>query len=164
MDPLTEQTFSLSRLVRLFSISFRLKSAYGGFEREGPEAGCEVELIGRHGGSRKHIIVDKCPRCLELVVLLLEIQDCILSGGGSGRHFRAQCRKLIRYASTPGDQHEAVVDVRITRLPTLQPVPANWLVTLSEEIRAELEDLGCREVSFMPLPASSLNDQVLVRR
>jgi hypothetical protein len=164
MDPLVQKTFSLSDLVHLFSISFRLKPAYGGFDGGGPEAGCEVELIGQHHGRRKHM-GDKCPRCLELLLLLLEIEDFILSGGASVWDFHAQCQKVIRYASTPGDQqHEVVVDVKIIRSPTLQPVPDDWRVKLSEEIRAELQDLGCREVTFMPLPTNSLADQVWVRR
>lgn len=159
MDPLVQRIFSLRDCARLFSISFRLKPVHDGSERGMPEAGCEVELIAQHHGGRKRTD-NGCPRCLELLVLLLEIQDSMLSAGASDWDFRAQFQKVIRYAST-GDQHEVVVDVRIIRSPSLQPISADSLTKLSEAIRTELQDLGCREVTYPHFPANSLSDKVI---
>ena len=156
----------LSDLIRRFSISFRLRPAYGNVAGDGPEIGCEVELVGQHYAMGKHVS-GGCPHCLEVLLVLLELHDRTLSVqqrpysvGGIG----AQCEKLIHYASTAGDWPEVVLDVKIIRRSTLQQVSENWVMKLTDEIRTELLDLGCREIPFAYMPAESVAGLLLAQR
>ena len=153
----------LSDLIRRFSISFRLRPAYGSAAGDGPEIGCEVELIGQHYAMGKHVGAG-CPHCLEVLLVLLELHDRTLSGEQSpyaAGGISAQCEKLIHYASTAGDWPEVVLDVRIARRPTHQQVSENWVMKLTDEIRTELLDLGCHEIPFVYMPADSVDDRGL---
>jgi hypothetical protein len=155
---------ALSDLVRRFSLSFRLRPAYGSVAGEGPEIGCEVELIGQHYAMEKHRS-GGCPHCLEVLLALLELHDRTLSGDQHPRAFgdiSAQCEKLIHYVSTGGDWPEVVLDVKIIWRPTDQQLTENWVMKLTEEIRTELLDLGCHEVFFVYLQAESVDDRGLL--
>ena len=151
----------LSDLIRRFSISFRLRPAYGSVGGDGPEIGCEVELVGQHYAMGKHV-GGGCPHCLEVLLVLLELHDRTLSGEQppyAVRGVSAQCERLIRYVSAAGDWPEVVLDVKIIRRPTHQQVSENWVVKLTDEIRTELLDLGCHEAPFVYLPAESVDDR-----
>ncbi len=154
----------LSDLIHRFSISFRLRPAYGRVAGEGPEIGCEVELIGQHYAIGKHRS-GGCPHCLEVLLVLLELHDRTLSGeqrpypvGG----ISAQCEKLIHYASTAGDWPEVVLDVKIIRRQTHSQPSENWVMKLTDEIRMELLDLGCHEVPCVYLSAEPADDRELL--
>lgn len=134
-------------LIRRFSVSFRLRSAHGRAVEE-REIGCEVELIGQHYAVGRHV-GGGCPHCLEVLLVLLELYDRILSRQQPpypAEEIAAPCEKLIHYASTTRDWPEVVLDVKIIRHPALQPVSENWVTKLADEIRTELLDIGCREI------------------
>jgi hypothetical protein len=152
------ENFPLSDLVRTFSVSFRLRPSYGNVDAEGQEIGCEVELIGQHNFTGKHVS-GGCPHCLKVLGALLELSDLIPSGQkGPYRvgQIGARCEKLIRYASMAGDWPEVLLAVKIIRPPTFQQVPENCVSKLSDEIRTELRHVGCREIPFVSLPAESV--------
>jgi hypothetical protein len=104
----------LSDLIRMFSISFRLRPTYGGVTGEGPETACEVELVGHHYLVGRHVNRG-CPHCIEVLLVLLELHDRTLSKQQSAEYLGPQCEKLIHYASTAGDWPEVVLDVKIIR-------------------------------------------------
>ena len=152
---------ALSDLILRFAISFRLRPAYGSVAGEGPEIGCEVELIGQHHTMGKHRS-GGCPHCLEVLLVLLELHDHALFGEQhpyTVGDISAQCEKLIHYVSTGGVWPEVVLDVKIIRRPTHQQVSENWVRKLADEIRTELLELGCHEVPFVYMPAESVDDR-----
>jgi hypothetical protein len=154
---------ALSDLIRRFSISFRLRPAYGSVAGEGPEIGCEVELIGRHYAMGKHRS-GGCAHCLEVLLALLELHDRTLSGERhpyAGGSISDQCEKLIHYASTGGDWPEVVLDVKIIRRPNLQQVSEEWVISLNNAIRKELLDLGCCEIPSVYMPAELVSSRGL---
>jgi hypothetical protein len=151
----------LNDLVRTFSICFRLRPYYGNVDAEAPEIGCEVELIGLHNSTGKHV-AGGCPHCLKVLLVLLELNDVFLSGQKGPYpvgHIGAQCEKLIRYASTREDWPEVLLDVKIIRSQTLQQVPENWGAKVTDKIRTELRDVGCCEVPFVSMPTESVADR-----
>lgn len=153
----------LSELIPKFSVSFRLRPAYGSVYGTGEEIGCEVELIGQHYFMGNHV-GPGCPHCVEVLLVLLELHDRMLSGQHKAyavEDISAQCEKFISYASTAGDWPEVVLDVKIIRRPTLHQVSENWLLKLTDEIRAELLDLGCREIPSVYMPAGPLTSSRL---
>lgn len=150
----------LGDLIRRFSVSFRLRPAYESVAGDGPEIGCEVELIGQHYAMGKHMS-GGCPHCLEVLLVLLELNDRTLSGQESFGDIGAQCEKLIRYASTAGDWPEVVLDAKMIRRPTLGQVSEKWARKLTDEIRKELLGLGCREVPFVYIPTEAAADREL---
>lgn len=147
----------LSDLVRIFSICFRLRPTHGGLSREAPETACEVELIGRHYLQGRHANAG-CPRCIEVLLVLLELHDGALSKRQSAEYFGPQCEKVIRYASTAADWPEVVLDMKIVRKLTHPRVSDTWAVKLADEIRTELLDLGCREMPLVFAPVESATD------
>lgn len=152
---------ALSDQIRRFSISFRLRPAYGNVAGDAPEIGCEVELIGQHYAMGKHRS-GGCPRCMEVLLALLELHDRTLSGEQHPRtvgDIRAHCEKLIHYVSTGGDWPDVVLDVKIIRRPTDEQPTENWVMKLTDEIRTELLDLGCHEVPFFYMQAGSMGDR-----
>lgn len=144
----------LSELIRMFSIFFRLRPAHGGLSREAPETACEVELVGRHYLVGRHAN-GGCPRCIEVLLVLLELHDRTLSKQQTAEYLGPQCEKVIRYASTAADWPEVVLGVKIIRRLTPPRVSDNWAVKLTDEIRTELLDLGCREVPFVFTPVEA---------
>ena len=157
---LQKSAYKSSRLgerIRMFSISFRLRPAHGGLSGEGPETACEVELVGRHYLVGRHAD-GGCPRCIEVLLVLLELHDRTLSKQQSAEYLGPPCEKVIRYASAAADWPEVVLDVKIIRRPTPPRVSDSWAVKLTDEIRAELLDLGCHEVPFAFTPMESATD------
>lgn len=164
MQKTARKRFPINDLISRFSISFRLRPAYRSVAGEGPEIGCEVELIGQHYAMGKHTS-GGCPHCIEVLLVLLELHDRTLSGEqhpSAVGDISAQCEKLIRYASTAGDWPEVVLDVKIIRRSTDQQLTENWVMKLTDEIRTELLDLGCHEVPFVYMPAESVDDRRLL--
>ena len=144
----------LSNLIRRFSVSFRLRPVCAGVAGE-PDIGCEVELIGQHYSMGKHVGAG-CPRCLEVLLVLLELYDRTLSGPDgpySVERSGAPCEKLIHYASAAGDWPEVALDVKIKRRTNFQQVPEDWVIKLTDHIRTELVELGCREMPSVYIPA-----------
>ena len=154
MQKSVDKRSRLSEQIRMFSIFFRLRSAHGGLSREVPETTCEVELVGRHDLVGRHAN-GGCPRCIEVLLVLLELHDRTLSKQQTAEYLGPQYEKVIRYASTAADWPEVVLDVKIVRRPTPPRVYDSWAVKLTDEIRTELLDLGCREVPFVCTPAES---------
>ena len=144
----------LSDLIRIFSISFRLRPTHCGLRGKGAETVCEAELIGRHYLLGRNVHAG-CPRCIEVLLVLLELQDRALSKQQSAQYLGPQCEKVIRYASTAADWPEVVLDMKIIRKPTHPRISDTWAVKLADEIRTELLDLGCREVPFIFTPVES---------
>lgn len=138
----------LRNLIRTFSISFRLWPASGSVANTNREATCEIELKGQHYSTGGHVN-GGCPRCIEVLLVLLELHDRILSERRSSAYRRPQCEKLIRYVSTAGDWPEVALDVKIIRRLALGCDSDNWAARLTDEVRGELLDLGCREMPFV---------------
>jgi hypothetical protein len=117
--------------------------------------------MGRHNFTVKHVS-SECPHCLKVLVVLLDLSDLIPSGEKGPYpvgHIGAQREKLIRYVSMAGEWPEVLLAVKIIRPPTFQQVPENWGVGLTDEIRTELRDVGCREVPFVSMPTESVADK-----
>lgn len=158
MQKSVDKRSHLSELIRMFSIFFRLRPAHGGLSREAPETACEVELVGRHDLVGRHAN-GGCPRCIEVLLVLLELHDRTLSKEQTAEYFGPQCEKVIRYASTAADWPEVVLDMKIICRPTHPRVSDTWAVKLADEIRTELLDLGCREMPFVFTPVESATDR-----
>lgn len=144
----------LSELIRMFSISFRLRPVHGGLSGEVPKTACDVELVGRHYLVGRHGN-GGCSRCIEVLLVLLELHGRTLSKQQTAEYLGPQCEKVIRYASTAADWPEVVLGVKIIRRPTPARVSDNWAVKLTDEIKTELLDIGCREVPFVFAPVES---------
>ena len=111
--------------VHKFSISFRLQPTHERLGDEEPGMGCELELIGGHCIKGKHRN-GGCPRCLEVLLVLLEVEDRTLAVHNSGGHINAQCDNLIRFASIAGNWPEVVLDVRIVPKRSFHVVSDDW--------------------------------------
>ena len=149
----------LSDLIRWFSISFRLRPIYEDVAEHRLEIGCEVELIGQHFDSGRHVN-GGCPHCIEVLLALIELHDFIVFAQQSAAYLDPQYEKLIRYVSMAADWPEVVLDVKIVR-PPLHRVSGNWVVRLSSGLRIELLDLGCREIPFSCMLVASIADNGL---
>lgn len=162
MSKLTCGESQLDDLVRRFSISFRLRPAFASSQTEGPEIGCEVELIGQHYWMGKHVN-GGCPHCLKVLIALLELHDHIFSEQEVTDPLGVDCEKLIRYVSTAGDWPEVVLDVKIMRRPPLSRLlPENRVTRLRDEVRTQLLKLGCSEIPFVYLPPEPVADRALL--
>lgn len=156
MQKTTSKRLLLRKLTRTFSISFRFRPAYMSAIGNDSESGCEIELIGQHAAGQH--INGGCQRCIEVLFALLELMECILSE--PPRLYGVECKdapfeKWIRYASTAGDWPEVVLDAKITRRPILGCQPGDWRMQVTDEIRTELLNLGCREVPFVYISSTA---------
>lgn len=155
---------ALSELVDEFSVSFRLKSTESSGPSEARKVACDVELVGQHYSMGRHVN-GGCPHCLKVLLVLLELHDRMLSGQGdpSVERIGAQCEKVIHYASTSRDWPEVVLDVKIVRWPTpLHLLPEHSVAALTDKVRTELLNLGCREIPFIYLPPEPMPDRGLL--
>lgn len=155
---------ALSELVDEFSVSFRLQPTYGSVPSKTREVACDVELVGQHYSMGRHVN-GGCPYCLKVLLVLLELHDHMLSGQGDPpvERIGAQCEKMIHYASTSRDWPEVVLDVKIIRRPTLPYLLLQHSVAaLTDKVRTELLNLGCREIPFIYLPPEPIPDRGLL--
>lgn len=146
----------LGDLIRKFSMCFRLRPMYEDVVEHRLEVGCEVELIGHHFGTGRHV-TGGCRHCIEVLLALIELHDFILFAQQSAEYLDPQCEKLIRYVSMAADWPEVVLDVKIVR-PPLRRVSGSWVARLSTGLRTELMDLGCREIPFSCMLVASIPD------
>jgi hypothetical protein len=98
---------------------------------------------------------------VEVLLVLLELHDLILSAPQSAKHLQVGCEKVIRHVSTGGDWPGVALDVTIVRRPPLCRGSDNWFAKVSSGVRAELLNLGGREISFSDMHAQSRTDSGL---
>jgi hypothetical protein len=148
-----EQLLRFRDLVRMFCVSFHLRPTYVSLASHGPEVGFELQLIGTHQKMKKHD-QSRCARCGSLLLLLLELADECLPEEQQSVQSSTRCEKVIHYTSSAGDWPEVVLRISVIRRASVENAAANrfvqldQLLQLTEEIKTELSNLGCRQDLF----------------
>lgn len=152
-----EELLGLRDLVRMFDISFRLRPIYASLASDGPEIGFELELIGTHQKVKQHD-QSRCTQCGSLLLVLLELADECLSEEQVADQISTHCEKVVHYTSGAGDWPEVALRISVIRKANQEDVAADrltqldQLLQLTEDIKTELSNLGCREVLFGCIP------------
>lgn len=153
-----DERLCLRDLVRMFSISFRIRPTYVGLVGDGLEIGFEMELIGTHQNAGQHL-QGGCAQCLRVLQVLLELADLSLSKEESTvQRASARFEKLIRYASTTGIRPEIVVGMKVVRGAGLEQLAGDPMGQFTEDIRTVLRNLGCQEILFDYIPEPRLGE------
>lgn len=154
MKSADKSSVCLRDIVRIFGISFSLRPIYVSLGGDGPEIGFEMELTGSHPSSDRHV-QGQCAQCQQVLLGLLELADQSLrQEEAHAQHISTRWGKELHYTSSVGDWPEVVLRVMVIGKASLEDVAADRLthldelLHLTEGIKKEFSNLGCREVLF----------------
>lgn len=158
MKTAVRPTMYLRDIPHVFCVSFGIRPIYASIGGDGPETGFEMELIGSHQFSARHI-QGHCAACQRVLLGLLELADhCLREEEAHALHIRTRCEKTVEFTSSGSDWPEVVLRITAIRKMSLEDVTADRLtqldrlLQLTENLKTEFRGLGCTEDAFDRMP------------